>query len=231
MSSTNRGQKGGGDAEFFPTPTFVVHRLLEKVFKCHATTRLPGGLWLEPSAGDGSIIRAVNEWTKRAGPRVNWTAIEIREECRDDLMRIPNVGADTHTMSFQEWLRKQDALQPHLRRLYDVAILNPPFSQALIFVQGCLNRAEWVVCLQRINWLFDAKDNREFFRDRMPDVYAIGRVDFDGRGGDSASYAWFVWPPVQDRKRSQGGFEILSDTPREQRMIGTIPPPRQSTLF
>ena len=46
-----------------------MHRLLEKL-------ALPGGNWFEPGAGEGNLIKAVNR------NDINWTALELREECK-----------------------------------------------------------------------------------------------------------------------------------------------------
>ena len=217
MSSTNRGKKGGGDAEFFGTPFHIVHRLLERLV-------LPGGLWLEPSAGDGAIIRAVNEVRQD----VNWRAIEIRKECMEPLHTIWNCQS-VMLGSFQNYARA-NALREDGQDAFSVVIMNPPFSQAFIFVQRALELAEHVVCLQRINWLFDSEACRLYFRDHVPDIYAVGRTDFDGRGGDSASYAWFHWREGQ-ANRETGNFHILDKTPRAERIIGALPPPRQGRLL
>ena len=69
MSSTKRGGQRS-PADNYPTPPWCVYRFLEK------GPELPGGLWYEPCAGDGSIIRSVND--RRSD--VNWAATEIRPE-------------------------------------------------------------------------------------------------------------------------------------------------------
>lgn len=218
MSSTNRGQKGGGDAEFFPTPPWPTHRIIDRL-------PLPGGDWLEPSAGDGSIIRAVNELRGD----VSWTAVEMREECRDDLLAT---GAEVHIAAFQRWAVGA-IMRTKLtgRRPFTVAPLNPPFSLALIFVELCLSLADHVVCLQRTPWILDAADRYEAFHNNMPDDYRIGRVDFDGRGGDSVPYSWFHWGP-DTRGRDAGRlFPLPVTAPAERKHNPKLPPPRQGKLF
>lgn len=219
MSSTNRGRKGGGDSEFFPTPAWPVRRILEHL------PQLPGGGWLEAGAGDGAIIRTVNAFRSD----VSWTAVELRNECHADLVAS---GADVHIAPFQPWARaKLLALPAPSSRPFSVAIFNPPFSQALAFVQLCLELADWVVCLQRLTWIGDDQERHAYFRQNMPDTFNIGRIDFDGRGGDSVPYSWFLWPPDR-RGRSVGQFELLPLTPAVQkREPRKLPPPRQARLF
>ena len=61
--------KEENEFEYLPTPSFVVDRLIEEV-------ELPGGIWLEPSAGNGNIIKAVNAKRKD----VVWHACEIQDK-------------------------------------------------------------------------------------------------------------------------------------------------------
>lgn len=65
MSATGRSDVRV-ESDYYPTPAWCVHRLLEAV-------RLPGGAWLEPCVGDGAIVRAV----ERA---VAWRTYDIRED-------------------------------------------------------------------------------------------------------------------------------------------------------
>lgn len=53
--------------EYFPTPPWPPHRLLEKL-------PLPGGQWLEPCVGEGHLVRAVNAVRQD----VKWTTQDIR---------------------------------------------------------------------------------------------------------------------------------------------------------
>lgn len=214
MSSTNRGG-ARADSDFYPTPHYVVRRLLERL-------ALPGGRWLELGAGTGDVVRAVLE--VRAD--VSFSAVELRAECRPDLEAS---GADEVViLSAQEYAAEFAACaQP---QPFDVVIMNPPFSDALRFVQLALPLAPWVVCLERSPWIGDAEERFDYFSELMPDEYRVGRIDFDGRGGDSIPYSWFVWGPWQ-RQRTRGALELLAPTPAAQRVRGNLPPPRQAELF
>lgn len=186
VSATGRGKRGGGGADFFPTPRSVVERIIARL-------DLPaGGHWLEPSAGDGAIIRA-------AQPRAAaiWTAVELREECRARL--TATVG---HVII-------GDFLSITLGRSFDVAILNPPFVQALRFVDRCLAIAGTVIALLRLNWL-ETQEREPFLRRHTPDVYVLpDRPSFTGDGAtDATAYAWFVWP-AGHHDRSSGRIEVL----------------------
>jgi hypothetical protein len=237
MSSTARGGKRS-PADFYETPAWTVHRLLERI-------TLPGGLWLEPCAGDGAIINAVNSFP---GPgafdpsEVRWTAHELREECKPKLYeaagRLVTIG------DFLAVKPPRTSSGPY----YDVSISNYPFSIAMEMIEHNLKFASHVLSLLRLNF-FGSEKRNAFFQKYMPDVYVIpNRVSFAisvsckkcdwaeiypvktsppktcpacGHNKltvsttDSIEYAWFVWPP--DRERRQGKIEVLDHTPEEMR--------------
>lgn len=105
MSSTNRRDRGGEGRDYFPTPAWCVHRLLE-------ACPLSGGDWLEPAAGDGAIIRAVNE--KRSN--VRWWANEPHQ-------KPVGIQARITSLDFR-------AIDPAAEAAVDVIITNPPFGLA-----------------------------------------------------------------------------------------------------
>lgn len=219
MSSTGRGISRA-DSDFYPTPTHAVERLLERWMP-------PGRRWVELGAGTGAIISAVNAFRARLGlPPIEWTAVEYRRECEEELYRA---GAQHVVIApVAEW---HAALGPELQ--FDVSMGNPPFSSALVFAQVSLARAAWTVLLERTPWLADAEDRYSFFIEggRSPsDEYRVGRVDFDGRGGDSIPYSWFAWPNDGVERRTWQ-THILKPTPPEQRTRGSLAQPLQVALF
>jgi hypothetical protein len=195
VSATKRGGKRS-IADYYPTPAWCVRRLLEAV-------ELPGGAWLEPSAGDGAIIRAVNA----CRTDVRFTGCELRNECRADLI---NAGADTIVGDF---------LRDHLLQTprFKVAILNPPFTHAREFIDRCKRHAGYVVALERLNFL-GSEERSAWSRECMPDVYVLpNRPSFTGEGTDSIEYAWFVWTP--ERGRKSGRMQVLASTPAAERRV------------
>lgn len=193
MSATGRGAERR-PSDYYPTPAWCVRRLLEEVY-------LPSGRWLEPSAGDGAIIRAVNAVRRD----VEWWAVELRPECRESLEKT---GA--HVSVGVDYLR-------HSAGHFDVALLNPPFSEAQAFIDRAKESAEWVVVLESLNF-FGSEERNDWWRADVPDVYVIpNRPSFTGAGMDSVVYGWFVWTP--ERGRSIGRVRVLASTPAAERRV------------
>jgi hypothetical protein len=179
-------------SDFYPTPAACVARLLEVV-------NLPSdGLWLEPAAGDGAIIRAIGER--------RWIAIEIREECRLALggLLFDHPGSSVGIADF---------LSEPVRNDYRVVITNPPYSLALEFIKRSFQVAPnaWIVMLLRLNFAASQK-RAAFMRAFPPDVYVLpNRPSFTGTGKtDATEYAWFIWPAEPARStRKCGTFQVL----------------------
>lgn len=88
MTATGRSSKLSPSADNYPTPGWCVRRFLEAwPSLAHVGTR-----WLEPCAGDGSIIRAVDEFREARGMTpLEWTAVEYRPT-GDDLRAAVHYG-------------------------------------------------------------------------------------------------------------------------------------------
>lgn len=152
MSATNRGRERIKDDAYL-TPSWSVHRLLEKI-------TLPAGRWLEPCAGEGAIIRAVNEKRKD----VVWGAAEVRPEC---LPALKKLGFDKG--SLVDFLR----LDPNeLVGKFEVVFTNPPYSLAEEFLERGLEVCPHVVFLLRLNFL-GSSDRHFFLKEYTPDVYVL----------------------------------------------------------
>ena len=213
MSSTGRGPRLGGADDFFVTPSWCVRRLLE-------SWSPPGGMWLEPGAGNGAIIRAVNE----VRDDVRWTAVECR----------PEEEAALEAACARVLIG--DFLSPNMHSSVDddirVVLGNPPFKDAQEFIdrarQLC-QRAE-IMLLLRLNYV-GSEDRAEFMRRCPPDLRTLpNRPSFTASGKtDSIEYAWFGWPPGQ---RDLGTFRVLASTSLDERKgRGVYLPERQGSLL
>lgn len=189
MSATNRGaERPKGDR--YDTPPWCTHRAVEGI-------HLPGDKWLEPMAGGGAIVRAVNQ----CRPHIKWTTNEM----------YPDPGFKVDVEADFLWFGC-----PELRELmppggWDVLFSNPTYRYALETVQNGLTMAMVVVLLLRLNWLATA--NRfEWLRAHPPDVYVLpDRPIFRGDHSDATEYAWFVF-----KHDAPGGHWFLLDQTPEQ---------------
>lgn len=206
MSSTNRGGKRVEDDRYF-TPAWCVERLLEEI-------DLPKGLWLEPCAGNGAIIKACNSLHSQWHPYMKWRANEINKKYEGDLLKLVQhyhlrIG-DFLTMNLLDMYPEDNQENP------DVIITNPPFALAMQIVEHAFTfDPTYVVMLLRLNFLASAS-RAAFMRRRMPDVYVLpNRPSFTGGATDSIEYAWFVWGP--ESSNNCGEIRVLATTNQEDR--------------
>lgn len=80
MSAKGRGVEVETGEEFNPTPREAIVPLLETPL-----VTLPGGIWIEPCAGTGRIVRTVNEYRQD----VRWRLFELDERA---MLDDPNNG-------------------------------------------------------------------------------------------------------------------------------------------
>lgn len=148
---------------------------------------------LEPSAGDGSFVRAARQvWAKS-----NITAMDIRPECRDAL-RV--AGADEVDIRA---LEDQDIcdIGP------DLVIGNPPFAQAekhIRILLAAMKEGAYLAFLLRLGF-YESHERVDFWKE-CPERFMAPivprpqyKLNSKGKlGSDSQSYAIFIW---------QKGFE------------------------
>lgn len=188
----------------YPTPAWPVRRLLEV-----PRVQSLGGLWLEPSAGAGAIIRTA----EAEGVQALWTAVELNPAHREQL---DATGAAAYTADFLDWARAREEC-PHLPP-FDFALGNPPFSLALEFVQACLLVARQVCLLLRVGFL-ETEERNVWVRAHVPDLYVLpNRPQFRHGATDSCVYAWHWWPTAAER--DAGEVRVLPSTSLAERRLG-----------
>ncbi len=200
MSATNRG---GTRAAYdtYATPAWCVHRLLDRIGHT-----LPRGRWLEPCAGDGAIIRAVEAWGNVSG--YPFTEVPVTWATNDVRTIYPTVPC-VYERFIGDYLFWRDGI------CADVVITNPPYSLAQPIIERALTHARIVIMLLRLNFIASAR-RAAFMLNNPPDVYVLpNRPSFTGGGTDAIEYAWFVWRTEPGRVR--GTIEVLDTTPASER--------------
>lgn len=209
MSAKGRKTQVPNDEEFFATPTWSI-----ECFITSSLLKLPGGVWIEPCAGTGQIVKTVNEFRSD----IQWRLFEIQEKFRPELELLHRPGIDT--LEFGSFLHLcENWTGPRA----DVLIMNPPFSLTMQFILAAMKLAKWVVCLQRKGF-FGTQVRGPWLRAYCPDDYTLWRRASFLSGGktDSTEYSWFVWPPdpfhrtgTEERMRRIGQIAMLDPYPAE----------------
>ncbi len=187
MNKRSKDKKTGGEFEFCPTARWPVARYLEQS-SLPARCFRPGARWLEPHAGKGAIIAAVNSII----PGIIWTACEIRSEARDDLEKL--VGVDNvHIGDFHSISKRfiADGIK------FDVVITNPAFSLTSMVRDDALMLAAFLAMLVPTSFLGSAErqPKHSVF---MPMTQKIlpDRPSFTESGEtDSRDYCWVEFTP------------------------------------
>lgn len=178
---------------FLTTPAWCVHRLLERV-------ALPGGEWLDPSAGDGAVIRAADA----VRSDVVWSAIEEDPACDRWLARC--VDARRLIGSYLTC--------PPAPWRYHVIITRPRVEGARDVVQKALAEAHHVAALLPLDFLA-SREHVVFLQTNPPDLFVLPDQITSAAGGGEVAMAWFVWGP--ERHRARGELDVLDTTSRAER--------------
>lgn len=188
--------------EFFPTPAWVVHRLLEFCSFPFATA------WLEPCVGNGDIVRAVNDYYRGLGfeaPR--WVTQDIRP-----------TGAAMHVGDYTK-------RQPP--GTFATSITNPPFSKAMQIARAMMDQCRHVAILQRLDWAA-TEERHQFFQDTTPNIFIVPeKISFVNGTTDLRHYAWFLWCAG----RGHGRVHWLNRTPVAERKGSPTTQSRQMGMF
>lgn len=190
MSATNRGAVRR-ESDFYATPLETVYSFLDAYDGIKSSDSI-----LEPSAGDGAIIKAL----RNRGYENHIDAVELREEERYNLIGYAD---RVHIGNFLT----AEGLGP-----YDVVIGNPPYSIALEFIEKSLEVVRpggRVIMLLRTNFL-ESKARFQFWKDNpLSGLYCLHkRPSFTGKGTDATSYSWFVWVK-SDRQTDRQTIKVI----------------------
>jgi len=167
--------------DFYGTPDWCVRAI--------ATRFLPEflsgtGMLVEPSAGDGAILKTMLALGVPAGRMVAVEKDPVRAAACNSL-GVSVIEGDTLALTYAN---------------AGLVVMNPPYRQAREHVEHAIRQASpWggtVVALLRLAFL--GSKRRILFWQKYPaDVLVLPeRPSFTGDGrSDASEYAWFVWGP------------------------------------
>jgi len=166
---------------------------------------------LEPGAGGGAFVRGF----RSAFPKSNIVALDIDPKAgpwpeADISLTEMNYCDERYGIDVAGW----EHLDPD--HPFDLAVGNPPFSLAEIFIENSLKRTRVLCFLLRQGFLSSGKRN-SFWRSNPPSsVWIIpDRPKFleNAKHGDSCDYAWVVWTNyVEEAHGRQNTNPVLSGT-------------------
>lgn len=185
------------EAEFYETPDWCVHRLLEAIDKRSVLpTEYREMRWLDPCVGEGAIPLAMGSMLNK------WTTIDIRPSDAAQYTRdYVNTGLPAECMV------KRDGF------LFDGSMYNPPFSKALGFAKLTVKQCAITFMLQRLSWMQGPTvdlTRTQWLRENPFDLYVLpDRPSYrsDGKTG-AEGYGWYSWPSMGK------GVVILNNTPK-----------------
>ncbi len=156
--------------DFYCTPAWCV----EGVYKALSLPRPT----LDPGAGNGGLVGPAR---RIHGSRSKLRGVEIQDELAQ---QARDAGLDVATGDGMAipWTDE------HI-------LMNPPYRDAMAWVEKGVSEASSVLALLRLGFLSSLK-RQDFMRAHPPKALAIcsRRPSFiEGKGGDSADYAWFYW--------------------------------------
>lgn len=191
--------------DLYSTPSWCVRRLVENFPELCDLSVSSKGVWLEPAAGKGNLIREFNSVLPQ---RPIWDAFDVDEQHKDTLKSLADVtiGDFTH-------------MKP-VPRKYEVIVTNPPYSIAMEFVEKAREfEPKYLILLLRTNFLA-SQTRADFMREFTPDVYLLPNRPCFVRGkSDNTEYMWAVW----DRDKTPGTpgkILMLNSTSVAERKLG-----------
>ncbi|TXH13717.1 MAG: hypothetical protein E6R03_10815 [Hyphomicrobiaceae bacterium] len=195
--------------EFYPTPSWAVHRLLDRCLESHELDR---GTFLEPAYGNGAIPLAFQTYQERIDG-VEWYGIDVDLDA--NVMKEAGGRVKVGDFTTYSIVRHSEKYKAFPKR-FDLVITNPPFSLAMDYLITASQITNSIFMLLPITWLASAKRHNVISK-YVPDTFLIpDRVSFTGDGAsNSVEYAWFYWDTR--KPKTVGSLQILDLTPLEER--------------
>ena len=166
----------GGRSQYYPTPPEACGPIVDYL----SVALTPGQEILDPAAGRGALPLFMRDLGAR------WHLIELLDEFKPDLMRVPGAAS----------VRIADSLREEWPRSACV-VANPPYGREL---EGFVDRI-WTharkfrvfgAVLTRITWWGEGDRGVRWRPDCL--LWIRGRLSFTADGkADSSSHCWAIW--------------------------------------
>lgn len=182
----------------YDTPDWCVYRLLDAWGELLIPHIRPGS-FLEPFAGAGHIVRAVNTWMARRGYEPpSWVTIDKAPRCDVTLVKDYSTWAPPAT--------------------FDLLLTNPPYQGSFEHIKKAVEgrEAREMSYLLPLTFL-SSRGRSEWLTQYTPDILVLpDRPSFTGDGRTMATdYAWFHWRLGEQWKL--GSIDFAALTPKEER--------------
>lgn len=174
------------------TPRWMIRRLLDKVY-------LPHGVWMDPCAGEGYLVRYINEWKKDNAKVIPSWIVNDKEGGSHSLTeREDNVlsAASTNPIEF---------IQKNGRKA-DLIISNPLRDKpaCLDLISAAVDCGAVCAFLLPFSWLVEA-GNHSFLERHWPAIFAIP--------GYVPNLSWVVW----NKSTLKGAILDLTDIEEQKK--------------
>lgn len=171
-----------GVDEWWPTPPWLAERIVEWA------DPIAGESIVEPSAGDGALVRAIRAHDARRCGVHEWslvTAVELRHEREPELRAA---GADDVVIG--DWPTVAATWSMRDRPTFDLAISNPPFSLVAQHLYPMVAVAHRAVVLLPLTALEGQERHREVWSRVVLERLAIlvSRPRFGGHTSPATAY-------------------------------------------
>lgn len=198
------------DLDYYATPSWCTRQILDVLQLTLGREMSQHMAILDPSCGDGAILRAGAERGLRG------YGIELDEGRAKQAREVDGAQVEQADALAMRWPTTYG--EGFDRRAIVALVGNPPFSLAGEFAGMA---AEWsrandrsAALLLRLSFA-ESQKRAAFHRQYPSDIYVLPvrpRFRTDTSGTDAHAYAWFVWGPFRG-----GRWQVLPMPPKEER--------------
>lgn len=194
--------------QFFGTPPDLADYIITKVtaetnlFEADQQIKI-----LEPSAGDGSLVKAIN----RHNPDLMVDCFELMDLNWMKLAKVP--GA---VMLGDDFLKAVD--EKKILNTYDLIIANPPFSKNqdidhIMAMYECTKVGGYIITIASKSWTFGSQKKQVKFKNWLEEINAVTEEIMPGSFKDSGTLVGAMIIMIQKRGQEDKVFQEVVTAP------------------